>query len=68
MFFGVTLPGTGNNVLQPGKSGILTMEKDFLVLTVNRIICSQEKESSGWSYKISDKYLLRMNKIWLNTP
>lgn len=56
MFFGVTLPGTGNNVLQPGKSSILTMEKDFLVLTVNRIICSQEKESSGWSYKISDKY------------
>lgn len=36
MFSGVTLPGTGSNVLQPGKSGILTMEKDFLVLTVDK--------------------------------
>lgn len=36
MFSGVTLPGTGNNILQPGRSGIFTMGKDFLFLTVDK--------------------------------
>lgn len=36
MFSGVTLPGTGDNVLQPGRSGIFTMGKDFLILTVDK--------------------------------
>lgn len=36
MFSGVTLPGTGDNVLQPGRSGIFTMGKDILILTVDK--------------------------------
>lgn len=34
MFSGVTLPGTGNNVLQSGRSDIFTMGTDFRFLTV----------------------------------
>lgn len=34
MFSSVTLPGTGNNVLEQGRSGADTREKDFLILTV----------------------------------
>lgn len=36
MFSAFTLPGKGNNVLQPGRLGILTMEKNFLTLTVDK--------------------------------
>lgn len=36
MFSGVTLSGTGNNVLQSGRSGIFTIGKDFLILTVDK--------------------------------
>jgi len=33
MFSSVTLPGARNDVLQQGRSGVDTREKDFLVLT-----------------------------------
>lgn len=36
MFSGVTLPGTGNNVLKSGRSGIFTMGNDSLILKVDK--------------------------------
>ena len=59
MFSRVTLPGTRNNVLQQGRSGVDTGEKDFLILKIVKtgsLMYRKRSHPQSGLTRISDKH------------
>lgn len=59
MFSSVTLPRTGNNVLQQGRSGVDAGEKDILISTVvkqEHLFTGKGSQPQGGLTRISDRH------------